>query len=161
MIGKAMPPTDPPAAAMPVALPRFSRKKCPTAEMAGVKMSDVPSPPRTPHTQGHEDAAGQYQHPRAVRVEEGSDLDAAEESQEDIDAKDPADGAFVIISQLMFLKVGLEDTHGIHHAKSGDSSREASQDDKPCLQPAFGVSYFILKICDGLCLFIVGFSLAF
>jgi hypothetical protein len=35
---------------MPVAFPRFSMKKCPMEEMAGVKMREVPDPPRTPKT---------------------------------------------------------------------------------------------------------------
>ena len=48
--GKMIPPTEPPVAASPVALPRFTRKKCPIAETAGVKMKDVPNPPRTPNT---------------------------------------------------------------------------------------------------------------
>jgi len=44
--GKIIPPREPPAAAMPVAFPRFSRKKWPTAEIQGVKRRDVPTPPR-------------------------------------------------------------------------------------------------------------------
>ena len=50
MMGKMMPPMEPPVAANPVALPRFSRKKWPMAEMAGVKIREVPIPPRTPKT---------------------------------------------------------------------------------------------------------------
>lgn len=46
--GKMMPPSEPPAAAMPVASPRLSRKKWPTAESEGVRMSDAPMPPSTP-----------------------------------------------------------------------------------------------------------------
>ena len=48
--GKITPPKEPPAAAMPVAFPRFSRKKWLIAANAGVKMSDVPKPPSTPKT---------------------------------------------------------------------------------------------------------------
>lgn len=48
--GKMTPPSDPPAAAMPVALPRFTRKKWLAAANAGVKIRLVPRPPRTPKT---------------------------------------------------------------------------------------------------------------
>jgi hypothetical protein len=48
--GKITPPSEPPAAAMPVALPRFARKKWLAAANAGVKMRDVPKPPSTPKT---------------------------------------------------------------------------------------------------------------
>lgn len=48
--GNMTPPSDPPAAAMPVALPRFSWKKWLTAAKAGVKIRDVPKPPSTPNT---------------------------------------------------------------------------------------------------------------
>ena len=40
-----MPPMEPPVAAKPVAEPRDARKKWPIAEIAGVKMSEVPIPP--------------------------------------------------------------------------------------------------------------------
>jgi hypothetical protein len=42
--GKTMPPVAPPVAAIPVASARRARKKWPTEETAGVKMSDVPAP---------------------------------------------------------------------------------------------------------------------
>lgn len=48
--GNITPPSDPPAAAIPVALPRFCRKKWLTAAKAGVKIKDVPRPPSTPKT---------------------------------------------------------------------------------------------------------------
>jgi hypothetical protein len=48
MRGKMMPPMAPPVAARPVAVPRRTRKKWPTEEMAGVKMSEVPEPARMP-----------------------------------------------------------------------------------------------------------------
>jgi hypothetical protein len=48
MSGKTMPPAAPPVAAMPVARARRARKKWPTEETAGVKMSEVPVPARMP-----------------------------------------------------------------------------------------------------------------
>ena len=45
--GKMIPPTEPLVDAKPVAEPLLIRKKCPMAEIAGVKMSDVPIPPRS------------------------------------------------------------------------------------------------------------------
>ena len=48
--GKMTPPTEPPAAAIPVALPRPLRKKCPIAETAGVKMREKAMPAITPQT---------------------------------------------------------------------------------------------------------------
>lgn len=44
--GKRIPPMEPPVAAKPVAVPRERRKKCPMEEMAGVKIREVPAPPR-------------------------------------------------------------------------------------------------------------------
>lgn len=46
--GKMTPPVAPPAAAIPVARARRLRKKWPTDETAGVKMSEVPTPHRNP-----------------------------------------------------------------------------------------------------------------
>lgn len=48
--GKMTPPSEPPAAAMPVALPRFTRKKWLAAAKAGVKIRLEPMPPSTPNT---------------------------------------------------------------------------------------------------------------
>lgn len=48
--GKITPPSEPPAAAMPVALALLTRKKCPMLETAGVKIILVPMPPSTPKT---------------------------------------------------------------------------------------------------------------
>lgn len=48
--GKMIPPRDPPIAPRPVAYPLFSRKKWLMAASAGVKINDVPMPPRTPNT---------------------------------------------------------------------------------------------------------------
>ena len=45
-----MPPREPPAAARPVALARLRLKKWPMEDMAGVKMREVPMPPRMPKT---------------------------------------------------------------------------------------------------------------
>lgn len=50
MRGKMIPPREPPAAARPVALPRFAWKKWPIALILGVKMSEVPVPPMMPIT---------------------------------------------------------------------------------------------------------------
>jgi hypothetical protein len=50
MMGKTMPPMEPPVAARPVAVPRLARKKWPMEETAGVKIREVPMPPRTPKT---------------------------------------------------------------------------------------------------------------
>lgn len=47
--GKITPPREPPAAAMPVALARRALNQCPRAETAGVKMREVPTPPRIPN----------------------------------------------------------------------------------------------------------------
>ncbi|KAI4134061.1 MAG: hypothetical protein LQ347_001830 [Umbilicaria vellea] len=44
--GKRIPPTDPPVAANPVAVPLERRKKCPIEETAGVNIREVPMPPR-------------------------------------------------------------------------------------------------------------------
>ena len=43
--GNTTPPTEPPVAARPVAVPRRMAKKCAMADTAGVKISAVPSPP--------------------------------------------------------------------------------------------------------------------
>ena len=48
--GKMIPPTEPPAAAIPVALPRPLRKKWPMADTAGVKMRENAIPAITPQT---------------------------------------------------------------------------------------------------------------
>ena len=45
-----MPPREPPAAAMPVALARLRLKKWPMEDTAGVKIREVPMPPRMPKT---------------------------------------------------------------------------------------------------------------
>lgn len=45
--GKRIPPTEPPVAASPVAVPLELKKKCPIAETAGVNIREVPMPPRT------------------------------------------------------------------------------------------------------------------
>ncbi len=50
MRGKRMPPNAAPPAAIPVALPRPTRKKWNTAAIEGVKTRAVPRPPRTPKT---------------------------------------------------------------------------------------------------------------
>lgn len=44
--GKRIPPTEPPVAASPVAVPLERRKKCPIEETAGVNIREVPRPPR-------------------------------------------------------------------------------------------------------------------
>ena len=44
--GKTMPPKEPPVAARPVAAPRRREKKWAMAPTAGVKMREVPTPPR-------------------------------------------------------------------------------------------------------------------
>lgn len=48
--GKTMPPTEPPAAAIPVAKPLRRRKKCPMALTEGVNIKLVPLPARRPMT---------------------------------------------------------------------------------------------------------------
>ena len=48
--GKMTPPMEPPVVAIPVALARLARKKCPMAATAGVTIRDVPAPPRMPKT---------------------------------------------------------------------------------------------------------------
>jgi hypothetical protein len=40
-------------------------------------------------------------------------LDAAEEGEKDIDAEDPADGAFIVGGKLVLAEVGLEDADGV------------------------------------------------
>ncbi len=46
MRGKTMPPMEPPVVARPVAAAREVRKKWEMEETAGVKMREVPTPPR-------------------------------------------------------------------------------------------------------------------
>lgn len=46
-------------------------------------------------------------------IENGTDLNAAEEREEDIDTKDPSNGAFVVVFQLVFADVVVEYSNGI------------------------------------------------
>ena len=46
-------------------------------------------------------------------VEDGANLDAAEEGEENIHAKDPANGAFTVVFELVFGEICLNYDHGV------------------------------------------------
>ncbi|MCJ1409059.1 hypothetical protein MMC19_003136 [Ptychographa xylographoides] len=157
---------------MPVAEPRETMKKWPTADTAGVKISDVPTPPRMEkrldqelrdvrtgrfrqpkHPTQQAYAPGQDQPPRALGIEDRADLDSAEECQEDVDTEDPSHGALVVGRQLMRAQVGLERPDRIGQAKTGHHASEATENDGPRLETPFrvprrGVFFACFWICQ-------------
>lgn len=78
MRGKMMPPIPPAVDASPVAKPRLALNQWPTAAMHGVKVSDVPRPPRTPNDRmnwynsgGQELAWVTHTHTQTIRISDG------------------------------------------------------------------------------------------
>lgn len=89
--------------------------------------------------EAHVRDAGDDEPARAVLVEDGPDVDAAEEGQEGVDGEDPADGALAVVPQLVAQRVGLEDADCVHEAHRRHHGEPRAGDDEPGLEPALGV----------------------
>jgi len=77
---------------------------------------------------------------RSLGVKHRSDLHAAEEGEEDVEAEDLGDGAFVVGGEFVGAEVGLIDARGVHEAEGGEHAAEGAEDDGPGFEAAFGVS---------------------
>lgn len=78
--------------------------------------------PRT-CTNSHEHDTGHHQHapsenqdPRASGIEDGADDNAAQESEEDVDAEDPSHRARAILRELMCEQIRVVRTDTVHVA---------------------------------------------
>jgi len=70
------------------------------------------------HRSAQADGSGQHEQSGTVGIEDGTDLDAAAERKEDIDGEDPADGALVILLELVIRYVSLEYTDCVHQTEA-------------------------------------------
>ncbi|KAF4504213.1 hypothetical protein G6O67_008391 [Ophiocordyceps sinensis] len=93
-------------------------------------------------------APGDDEPPRAILVEDGPDVDAAEEGEKGVYGEDPADGALAVVAELVAERVGLEDADRVHQAHGRDHGEPAAQDDEPRLQPALGVRLLVRRRRD-------------
>ena len=66
------------------------------------------------HAAHETDAPREHEPARAFGVEDGPDLDAAEEGEEDVEAEDPADGARAVCGELVRAEVGLVGSDCVH-----------------------------------------------
>lgn len=93
--------------------------------------------PHGTHTSGDDKPPG------PILVEDGADVDAAEEGQPGVDGEDPADGALAVVLELVAERVGLEDGDAVHQAHGGDHGEPGARHDGPCLEAAFGISLLV------------------
>ena len=87
-----------------------------------------------------------------MRIENRSNLHAAEEAQEDIDREDPSDGLLAIVRKLVAAEIGVENSNGVHIPKASGHAAEGAEDHEPGPQAAFGVLDIVLFLaggCDG------------
>jgi len=92
---------------------------------------------------------GEDQQPWTFSVEDRPDLDAAEESKENVETEDPADGALTVIAQLVRAEVGLEGPDRVHHPEGCQHATERAEHDEPCTQTTFGVGDLLLRLDRG------------
>lgn len=71
------------------------------------------------HGSNEENVAAQDEQLGPVDVEEGTDQQAAEEGEECVQTKDPADGRLVVLGELVVRQVRLEDADRVHEAEAG------------------------------------------
>lgn len=65
----------------------------------------------------HADGASQDEPLRTVLVEEGPDVDAAEEDEKHVRREDPSDGALAVAGELVRADVGMERCDGVGYAE--------------------------------------------
>lgn len=79
-------------------------------------------------------------------VEDGPEKDTAEECEEDVDAKDPANVSFTVVSQGYGAGVGLEGADTVHQSKTCHEPRPRAHNDAPRAQSTFRVVARVSKV---------------
>lgn len=87
--------------------------------------------PQKHQAKDHEQAPCGYEPPRAMAVEDGADLDANEEDDEQVQAKDPANLGGIVVLELVFGEVRLEDGGGVDETEYAHHGAKGSHDSQP------------------------------
>ena len=83
--------------------------------------------------------SGDDKPPGPILVEDGADVDAAEEGQPGVYGEDPADGGLVVAPELVAEHVSLEEGDGVHEPEGGEEGEPRAEDDEPGAQAALGI----------------------
>lgn len=85
------------------------------------------------------EAAGPDEPLGPVPVEERADVDAADEAERGVEGEDPADGALVVVRELVRRHVRLQGRDAVHQPQRREEAGPRPEDDEPGPEAALGV----------------------
>lgn len=104
---------------------RWERRRRTGLQVGGLTRTDAEQHQARDETYG----SGKDQPSRAILVKQGPGIDAGEKAHEQVEREDPADGAIIVLGQLVGRDKGLEGGEDVHQAKAGKQGHPRTEDD--------------------------------